>query len=193
MKKKKIICIMGETASGKDTIAKYITKILGIKQVVSYTTRPMRSNEQNGREHWFISKEEMAEIKKNQHMFAYTCIEDKTRSNVDGYEYCTTLESLTEDVFIYIIDPNGVEYMRSNDDIMNNIELLVLYVYVPYEEREMRAKSSRSDFEKFEIRNKQESAQFEKARNEKAYDVLVENMNFDSACKTALDAVINFI
>ena len=70
MKKKKIICLLGETASGKDTIAKYITKTLDIKQVVSYTTRPIRSNEQNGREHWFISKEEMAEIKKNQHMFA---------------------------------------------------------------------------------------------------------------------------
>ena len=52
-----IICIVGRTASGKDHIGNIISERLNIPMVVSYTTRPKRENEANGREHWFISDE----------------------------------------------------------------------------------------------------------------------------------------
>ena len=191
--KKKIIAIEGESASGKDSIAKYITKNFGIKPIVSFATRPMRDGEVNGREHWFITPEEMERIKSEEHMLAYTKIEDKTKVSVDGYEYCTTIESLEGDTAIYVIDPNGIEYMKSNKEIMDKIDLLVLYVYVPYEVRKERAKQNRSDFEKFEIRTAQESAQFEKMRNNKAYDYLIENIDYDQACLSAGIAVSSFL
>lgn len=191
--KKKIICIMGETASGKDSIAKYISKNFGINQVVSYTTRPKRDSEEDGREHFFISKEEMADIKKNQHMFAYTCIQDKTKTDVDGYEYCTTIEQLKDDVFIYVIDPNGVNYMKTDPEIMKNLELLVLYIYVPYEVRRERAQKSRSDFDKFETRCKQEEAQFREMVKDKNFDYIIENLDLDQACLKAGAVVSDFV
>ena len=59
-----IIAIVGKTSSGKDSLAKYIKEYYDIPAIVSYTTRPKRESETNGIEHWFISKEEMAELLK---------------------------------------------------------------------------------------------------------------------------------
>ena len=43
LKDKKLICIIGRTGSGKDTVAKWLQKEKKLKPVVSYTTRPIRS------------------------------------------------------------------------------------------------------------------------------------------------------
>lgn len=59
MNKKTIIAIAGRTSSGKDYIAKRLSTILDYPLVVSHTTRPIRSNETNGVEHWFDSKKNL--------------------------------------------------------------------------------------------------------------------------------------
>ena len=53
----KLFCIMGKSASGKDTIFKRLVqdRELDLKTVVSYTTRPMREGEQEGVEYHFVS------------------------------------------------------------------------------------------------------------------------------------------
>lgn len=54
----KIFCLMGKSSSGKDTIFKKLrqNKNLQLKPIVTYTTRPKRSNENDGVEYYFISK-----------------------------------------------------------------------------------------------------------------------------------------
>ena len=61
----KLFCIMGKSASGKDTIYKRLIQdeTLGLKTIVSYTTRPMREGEQDGVEYHFVSEEKLAELK----------------------------------------------------------------------------------------------------------------------------------
>ncbi|SEK76541.1 Guanylate kinase [Pseudobutyrivibrio ruminis] len=55
-----IYCIMGKSSSGKDTIFKLLLDKgdLNLKRIVSYTTRPIRSNEKPGDEYNFVSIEE---------------------------------------------------------------------------------------------------------------------------------------
>lgn len=55
----KLFCIMGKSASGKDTIFKHLVRdeSLGLKTIVSYTTRPMREGEKDGEEYYFVSRE----------------------------------------------------------------------------------------------------------------------------------------
>ena len=55
-----IYCIMGKSSSGKDTIFKLLLerKDLDLNTIVSYTTRPIRSNEKPGEEYNFVSIEE---------------------------------------------------------------------------------------------------------------------------------------
>lgn len=46
----KIFCLMGKSASGKDTIYSRLLKMpeLTLKKVIPYTTRPMRQGEIDG-------------------------------------------------------------------------------------------------------------------------------------------------
>ena len=54
----KIICLLGKSCSGKDTIYKKLLadESLGLVPFVTYTTRPMRAGEQEGREYHFTDE-----------------------------------------------------------------------------------------------------------------------------------------
>lgn len=56
----KIICFMGKSSTGKDTIFKRLMKDeeLGLYTLVPYTTRPIRDGEKNGVEYFFTDEEE---------------------------------------------------------------------------------------------------------------------------------------
>lgn len=52
----RIFYIMGKSSSGKDTIYNRIRSEENLLPVVLYTTRPMRENEENGREYHFVDR-----------------------------------------------------------------------------------------------------------------------------------------
>ena len=96
MKDKYIVLIVGESGSGKSTICDELTKGYGLKQVKSYTTRPRRSEDEDG--HTFISDEEFNKL---ENVCAYTYFDD--------HYYCATREQI-DNSDLYIIDPYGVRY-----------------------------------------------------------------------------------
>ena len=55
----KIFFLMGKSCSGKDTIYKklLLDDILNLREVVGYTTRPIRSGEEEGKEYFFVTRE----------------------------------------------------------------------------------------------------------------------------------------
>lgn len=55
----KIVCLMGKSSSGKDTIYKRLLaqKNVPLKTIVPYTTRPIRAGEQDGVEYHFTDEE----------------------------------------------------------------------------------------------------------------------------------------
>ena len=59
-----IYCIMGKSSSGKDTIFKLLLcrEDIKLNRIVSYTTRPIRSNEKPGEEYNFVSVEKKDEL-----------------------------------------------------------------------------------------------------------------------------------
>ena len=56
----KIFCIMGKSSTGKDTLYQRLLerKDLALRQIVSYTTRPIRAGEIYGIEYHFCTREE---------------------------------------------------------------------------------------------------------------------------------------
>ena len=56
-----IITIVGPSGSGKTTMANIMSEN-GIPTIVSYTTRPMREEETNGKEHWFVTPEDKPQM-----------------------------------------------------------------------------------------------------------------------------------
>ena len=122
MKDKYIVLIVGESGSGKSTICDELTKRYGLKQVKSYTTRPRRSEDEDG--HTFISDEEFKEL---EGICAYTYF--------DGYRYCATREQI-DNSDLYIIDPRGIEYFIKE---YNGRKIpMVVYIYADKRTRRKR-------------------------------------------------------
>lgn len=53
----KTIIILGKTCSGKTTFAKKMSELLGIKRLVTYTSRPPREGEEDKADYNFVTKE----------------------------------------------------------------------------------------------------------------------------------------
>ena len=168
--KKTIFCILGESGSGKDTLVEYTLKEfkLDLRPVVSYTDRPIRQGEQNGKEHVFLSKEEMTEFlnSNKKDIAAYTQIGES------GYRYCA-MTSVIDRSDIYIIDPNGLKEFKERTGDRYNI--VSIYIDCPLKERRKRTEGRSDAASKFEARVAAESDQFAKFREEHGYDHVIDN------------------
>lgn len=118
---KTIIAIIGKTSSGKDTVANYIKEQYGIPAVCSYTTRTMRTGEQDGVEHYFVSKKQMKHIIKTEQVIAYT------KNAKSGVEYCATVEAMSQDTMVYIINPAGLRWLERQHP---EIRLIKIYIWL---------------------------------------------------------------
>ena len=60
----KIFCVMGKSASGKDSIYNRLLKSqnLSLKRIVPYTTRPMRDGEIDGETYFFCNEDEVQNL-----------------------------------------------------------------------------------------------------------------------------------
>ena len=84
----KIFYIMGKSSTGKDTIFKQLRKekSLGLKTIVSYTTRPRREGEKDGEAYHFIDEEIVAQLEQKGRI-----IEKRSYDTVHGTWYYATV------------------------------------------------------------------------------------------------------
>ncbi len=100
-----IICIVGASGSGKTTASMILQEQFGWTAIVSYTTRPMRKGEVNGRDHWFVKPDQ---VPPKSRMCAYT--------QFGGYEYWTEWgQFLTPFPSVYVIDEKGLIDLQSKE------------------------------------------------------------------------------
>lgn len=179
--KKTIFCILGESGSGKDTLVEYTLKEfkLDLKPVLSYTDRPIRQGEQNGKEHVFLSKEEMTEFlnSNKKDIAAYTQIGET------GYRYCA-MTSVIDRSDIYIIDPNGLNEFKERTG--NRYNIVAIYIDCPLKERRKRTEGRSDAASNFEARVAAESDQFAKFREEHGYDHVIDNGSMSTIYRSAM-------
>ena len=166
MSNHKLFCIMGETASGKDTLTKKLCEDTGMKAIVSYTTRPRRTNE--GDTHIFVDDSVYEQMKDN--LAAYT--------EINGFRYWTTIEQIYDND-IYIIDPNGLETLENLG--LEDVSLCSIYINVPIDVRLERALYRGDSLEDFFSRNKSEMKQFIQMKAAGGFDYAISNLNEDKA------------
>ena len=178
MTDKTLFCILGRTASGKDTLAREICKIYGLKQVISYTTRPKRFPSEDT--HIFATELD----------YHKDCIHNNIAAQtiVNGYTYWATKEQIYAND-IYIVDPNGLQCLKES---MPNVRIVAIYIYIQDEDRRKRfllREPHKPDL--YEQRNASEAPQFDEFEQNHVADYLICNDRFDSAIY-CLDRIVDF-
>lgn len=121
---KKIIVLLGASATGKDTVAKHISEKYNIPMAISYTTRPMRSNETQGVEYYFISDDEMHEKFKNGEVIEHTSY--YIQSEDVSYTYANVVEEFEKgDYILTILNPHGL-YQFNKSQYKDNLVSIML-------------------------------------------------------------------
>ena len=116
MERKKVLCIIGSSGSGKTTIERLLEQTfpLHFKRLVSYTTRPMREGETQGVEHQFVKC-----LENTDDQLAYTKYGD--------YEYwAKTSDIVPGKVNTYVIDVEGFRFLQRY--FADKLEIRVMYV-----------------------------------------------------------------
>lgn len=155
-----LLCIMGRTSCGKDTLVQKLCDRTGLTSITSYTTRPRRNNE--GDTHIFSTLDVYEQMKDNGNVAAHT--------EIAGNVYWTTIDQLYEHS-VYIIDPHGVETLRKL--ALPNLRIVTVYINTPDNIRKDRAINGRGDDRlTFMKRDMAEKEQFR---------LMLRNANFDYA------------
>lgn len=133
----KIFFILGKSCSGKDTIFNIIkeNKDLDLRTVVGYSTRPMRENEEDGREYFFVSRDRLEELQNDGKV-----IEVRHYNTVHGvWSYFTVDDGqidLENSDYLYIGTLESYEQMR---DYYGEDVVVPFFVEVEQGERLKRA------------------------------------------------------
>lgn len=137
MQMSKIYFVLGKSCSGKDTIFRYLKENteLNLKTVVGYTTRPMRKNEKDGVEYFFVSKERLEKLKNHGKI-----IECRNYNTVYGvWNYFTVDDGqivLGENDYLYI---GTLESFNAMAKYYGRENIVPLYIQVETGERLERA------------------------------------------------------
>lgn len=164
-----LLCILGRTASGKDSLTDKLCERTGLKAITSYTTRPRRENE--GDTHIFTTKETYEQMQAEGNVAAYT--------EIAGNLYWTTVDQLYSND-VYIIDYDGIKTLKALN--LPNLRLVTVYINTPDSIREERALNLRKDDKKkFRIRDFAEAGQFREMLKNADFDYAVSNVDFAKA------------
>lgn len=126
-KKKKIIALVGPSGSGKTSIGKSMEK-MNISPIVSTTTRAKRLNEVEGKDYYFLTKEEFNQTEKieeveyagNQYGFTKNAVFQAFKNN----------QTMSYVVINYHGYQQFVEFFKNYDDI----EVIMIYIKIGEEE-----------------------------------------------------------
>lgn len=98
------IVIIGGLASGKTTLAKYLEEVYGYTRIVTYTTRPIRQGETEGKDYYFVNEEKFNELDSADFFFETTYYD-----TVDGrWFYGSQRDACTSyGKTVIILNPHG--------------------------------------------------------------------------------------
>ena len=164
-----LLCVMGRTACGKDSLVNKLCERTNLTAITSYTTRPRRENE--GDTHIFTTEDVYEQMKLEGMIAAYTEIANNM--------YWTTVDQLYEND-VYIIDPVGVQTLQALN--LPNLRIVTVFINTPDKLREDRALNSRGDDkQKFRLRDFSERGQFREMLKDANFDYAISNVNFAKA------------
>lgn len=172
------IYIMGKSSTGKDTIYKRLKDKIDANVYVPYTTRPMREGEQEGREYYFLDRQQFEELQQQdkvmecrnynvinaqgeKDIWTYATIADDQWDKEGDFLSIGTLESYT----------SIIEYLKEHPE--KKLNMIPVYIAIDEKERENRARKReeqqiKPNYEEMKRRFQADNIDFSKEKLEKA-------------------------
>jgi guanylate kinase len=118
-----LITLTGPSLTGKSTLAKELEK-LGCEELVSFTTRPMRANEVDGKTYWFLTHEKIQEYQqRNELMELIELGEHAYGLSKEEFDRVMGLGK----VGVLVVAPNGLKQVR---EYCENFDIPVYSAFV---------------------------------------------------------------
>lgn len=155
-----MIVLVGGSGSGKSTIQNILKEKHGFESLVSYTTRPPRKGEVDGKDYHFISSEEFEE-KRNSGFFAEI---GKYRE----WFYGTAKEDCTNEK-VAVLTPHGLRQMKK----ISELNITSFYIDVPRRDRLVKILQRGDDIEEAKRRDSSDFGQFDGVEDE--VDFVIKN------------------
>lgn len=156
----KRIILVGRAASGKDH-ARIKFEERGFKYATSFTTRPPRIGEIEGKDYFFLSEEKFEAMIENDEFYEHV--------DFNNWHYGTSMKQFYEND-VFIMTPFGVSKIHPND----RENSLIIFFDIPLEIRRERL-MLRSDADKVERRLDADEKDF---TNFTDYDIRITDPNF---------------
>lgn len=137
----KIIAIIGEAGTGKDSIVQEILKLRpNFHEIISCTTRPMREGEAEGVNYFYYTPEQFGLKVLNDEMLECTTFND--------WFYGTSYDSVRSDcINIGVFNPTGIESLLGRSDV----EVFVVRIRASEKERLLRQLNREKNPDVYEI------------------------------------------
>ena len=188
----KIICLMGKSSTGKDTIYKHLLadRRLGLKKIVPYTTRPIRNGERDGVEYFFRSEQDYRQMKEEDRI-----IEDREYRTVHGlWRYFVADDGQIKENGNYIMI-GTLEAYRHLQDYFGSDRVLPVMIELNDGVRLQRAlnRERKQENPKFEEMCRRFLADSEDFSDEKIADAGITDRFVNSNLEQCLDQIRQYI
>jgi guanylate kinase len=166
-----MIVIVGESASGKSSVEKYLIEQFGYEKVISYTTREKRENEIDGVDYHFVNMSKFEEMY-NSDVFLETAIYNNWCYGSLIQDYYKNSEKK-----IAVLTPHGLRQLKKYSGINVNS----IYISIPRRERLIKILERGDDIEESYRRNLSDVGQFDGIEDE--VDLIIDNSGYKKSIK----------
>ena len=189
----KIFCVMGKSASGKDTIYQKLLheNALQLQRIIPYTTRPIREGEEEGREYHFCEEKDVQRLDKEGRI-----VDLRSYDTVYGiWKYFTVNDgNIRLDRENYIIIGTLEAYVKIRD-YFGKEKVVPIYIEVEDGERLLRAisREKEQDIPKYEEMCRRFLADAKDFSEEKLKEAGIEKRFVNYNLKNTLEEVETYI
>lgn len=171
-----MIILVGESASGKSSIADEIERTNPVRRVIQWTTRPPRDGEVDGVDYMFITKEDFMTFKEKG--FFGTITEYR------GWYYGTPIQTKIEEQ-VYVATPSELRKIKKCPD--SNIKSF--YIKVPKRDRIIQSLRRGDDIDEVFRRSISDTGQFDGVSDE--VDFVIENDGYKKSVSDMAREIMN--
>lgn len=162
-----MLILVGESASGKSSVEKYLVKHYGYNKIVTYTTREPRQDEIDGIDYHFITKEKFEHLKSRGFFAEY--------AEYNGWNYGTAIDDIADDT-IAVLTPHGLrQIMKLKNTIKKfknkELDIISFYINVPRRDRLIKILERGDNIEEAYRRNLSDVGMFDGIKDEVNYAI----------------------